>query len=94
MENTRTKKLAKRFTPFSYKRTIVDALKETFERFSDSTIVLLYSSNACPNATTIESLLRDVKDDVEVREINHRDHFGTHRAAVRRQAIEYLFVGR
>lgn len=94
MENTRTKKLAKRFTPFSYKRTVVDALRDTFERFSDSTIVLSYSSNAVPDALTIEALLKGVKDEVEVREIDHRYHFGTHKAAARRKAVEYLFVGR
>ena len=94
MENTRTKKLVKRFTPFSYKRTIVDALRDTFKRFHESTIVLSYSSNAVPDAATIEGLLRDVKNDVEVREIDHRYHFGTHRAAARREAVEYLFIGR
>lgn len=94
MENTRTKKLVKRFTPFSYKRTIVDALRDTFKRFGESTIVLSYSSNAVPDALTIEALLREVKDHVEVREIDHRYHFGTHQAAERRQAVEYLFVGR
>lgn len=94
MEETRTKKLAKPFTPFSYKRTILEALRSTFERFADSTIVLSYSSNAVPDAATIESLLRDVKDHVEVRSIDHRYHFGTHKAAARRQATEYLFIGR
>lgn len=94
MEETKTKKLVKRFTPFSYKRTIVDALRNTFEQFSESTIVLSYSSNAVPDAATIEALLRDVKNDVEVRKIDHRYHFGTHSAAKRRSAVEYLFVGR
>lgn len=94
MEGTRTKKLVKRFTPFSYKRTIVDALSSTFERFANSMIVLSYSSNAVPDADVIERLLRDVKDDVEVRRIDHRYHFGTHRNASRRQAVEYLFIGR
>ena len=36
--------------------------------------------------------LRDF--DVEVREINHTYSFGTHRAAARREATEYLFIGR
>lgn len=94
MEDTRTKKLAKRFTPFSYKRTIVEALRETFKHFSESTIVLSYSSNAVPDAMTIKGLLEEVKDEVEVREIDHRYHFGTHKTAARREAVEYLFVGR
>lgn len=93
LQNTRTKKLAKRFTPFSYKHTIVEALLNTFRRFGDSTIVLSYSSNAVPDAATIERLLKEVKTQVEVRTIAHRYHFGTHRTAARREAIEYLFIG-
>jgi DNA adenine methylase/adenine-specific DNA-methyltransferase len=57
-------------------------------------IVLSYSSNAVPDAATIEALLRDFKDDVEVRTIDHRYHFGTHSTAQRREAVEYLFIGR
>src|SRR5262249_1492784 len=93
MENTRTKKLAKRYTPFSYKRTVVAALQRTFDRFKASTIVLSYSSNAVPDAETIERLLRKAKGSVEVIEIDHRYHFGTHAQAERREAVEYLFVG-
>lgn len=94
LDHTRTKKLAKRYTPFSYKHSVVDALGRTFRRFSDSTIVLSYSSNAVPDAATIERLLREVKREVDVRAIGHRYSFGTHGSAVRRDAAEYIFVGR
>jgi DNA adenine methylase/adenine-specific DNA-methyltransferase len=94
MENTKTKKLAKRYTPFSYKGAVVNALHKVFEQFRDSAIVLSYSSNAVPDAETIESLLGEVKSDVEVRRINHRYSFGTHQAAERRLASEYLFIAR
>lgn len=94
MEGTRTKKLAKRYTPFSYKHTITDALRRTFKQFKDSGIVLSYSSNAVPDAQTIEALLREVKDTVEVRLIDHTYTFGTHRAAERRSVSEYLFIAR
>ena len=94
MENTATKKLAKRYTPFSYKHTVTDALRRTLEQFKNSTIVLSYSSNAVPDADTIEGLLRAVKDDVEVRPIDHTYSFGTHVAAQRRAVSEYLFIGR
>jgi adenine-specific DNA-methyltransferase len=94
MENTRTKKLPKRYTPFSYKHTITDALRLTFKQFKDSAIVLSYSSNAVPGAQTIESLLREVKGNVEVRLIDHTYTFGTHSAAERRAASEYLFIAR
>lgn len=92
LEHTKTKKLEKRFTPFSYKRTIVEALRETFKLFANATIVLSYSSNAVPDADVIEGLLYDAKGSVEVREIDHRYHFGTHARAERREATEYLFI--
>jgi DNA adenine methylase/adenine-specific DNA-methyltransferase len=94
MEGTRSKKLAKRYTPFSYKHAVTDALRRTFGRFAGSAIVLSYSSNAVPDAATIEALLREVKDDVEVRPVDHTYSFGTHPAARRRAASEYLFVAR
>ncbi|MBB5982126.1 DNA adenine methylase [Kribbella solani] len=94
MENTKTKKLEKKYTPFSYKRTIVDALSRTFEQFKDSTIVLSYSSNAIPDAGTIKDLLGAVKSDIEVREIDHKYSFGTHSTAQRRDVSEYIFIAR
>jgi adenine-specific DNA-methyltransferase len=94
MESTKTKKLPKRYTPFSYKHTITDALRRAFGQFKDSAIVLSYSSNAVPGAETIAALLREVKEDVEIRLIDHTYSFGTHSAAQRREASEYLFIGR
>lgn len=94
MEETRTKKLAKRYTPFAYKRTIAEALRQTFKLFKDSTIVLSYSSNAVPDIETIESLLREVKGEIDVRLIDHKYSFGTHAAAQRRTAQEYVIIGR
>jgi adenine-specific DNA-methyltransferase len=94
MADTRTKKLAKRYTPFSYPRTVTGALRRTFEQFQDATIVASYSSNAVPGAHVIEALLRELKRDVEVRLIDHSYSFGTHRAAERRTASEYLFIAR
>ncbi|RBY93321.1 DNA methyltransferase [Blastococcus sp. TF02A-30] len=95
MHDTKTKKLAKRFTPFAYKRTIEDALLRTFEHFADSgTIVLSYSSNAVPAADRIIELLGKVKSSVEVRAVDHRYSFGTHVTAARRSVQEYIFIGR
>ncbi|MGO2874480.1 DNA adenine methylase [Corynebacterium variabile] len=95
MENTKTKKLEKRYTPFAYKRTIEDALRNTFRHFEGAgAIVLSYSSNALPSADRIVELLREVKSQVEVREIDYKYSFGTHAAATRRAVTEYLFIGR
>jgi adenine-specific DNA-methyltransferase len=92
LENTRTRKLPKRYTPFSYTRTVTDALRRMLEQFADSALVLSYSSNAVPDAATIEGLMREVKRHVEVRVIDHTYAFGTHQAARRRTAHEYLFI--
>lgn len=95
MKETKTQKIAKRFTPFAYKRTIEAALLRTFEKFDDAgAIVLSYSSNALPGSERIVELLREVKPNVEVQAINHKYSFGTHAAATRRDASEYIFVGR
>jgi len=72
MENTRSKKPEKRYSPFAYKHTITEALRQTFKQFRNSTIVLSYSSNAVPDVDTIESLLREFKGDVEIRLVDHQ----------------------
>lgn len=94
MERTKSKKIPKRVTPFSSKRTVVEGFRDLFKRFDDSTLVLSYSSNALPERDTLVALLREFKDDVEIRAIPHTYHYGTHGTAVRRQVDEYLFIGR
>ena len=94
LENTKTKKIEKRFTPFSYKHTIRDALKELIHRFRKSVIVLSYSSNSVPSKEEILDILRGEKRWVEVYEVPHTYSFGTHSAAQRRKVNEYIFVAR
>lgn len=95
MQDTKTKKLPKKYTPFAYKRSIEDALLRTFEHFEHAgAIVLSYSSNAVPDAARIVDLLGKVKANVEVVAIDHKYSFGTHSTATRRNASEYLFIGR
>lgn len=94
MEETASKKLEKRFTPFAYKRTICAALQRMFQHFRKSTIVLSYSSNSVPDVEEIHKMLSAVKTDVQVIMVPHRYSFGTHAMAARRNVIEYIFVGR
>lgn len=94
MEDTAVKKIAKKYTPFAFKSTVAEALRNTFKQFGESTIVLSYSSNALPHVDVIEALLREVKDDVEIIRIDHRYSFGTHETAQRRDVDEYIFIGR
>lgn len=93
MENTKVKKIHKKFTPFSYRRTAPDAFKAMFKKFGESTIVLSYSSNAYPDLKTLVSLLKHVKRSITVHEKPHRYHFGNHSGVQRALVNEYLVIG-
>ena len=93
--DTASRKIAKRFTPFSYKRTAVDGFDRMFARFRASVLVLSYSSNGYPDLDVLTGLMAKYKGKVEVHERPHRYHFGTHGgvAAARSAVREYLIVG-
>jgi adenine-specific DNA-methyltransferase len=94
MKDTKVRKISKVFTPFSYRRTAVDAFDRLFAQFRQSLIVLSYSSNGFPDLDVLVSLLHKHKKQVEVHRKPHTYHFGTH-SKVRRAAVsEYLIVGR
>jgi adenine-specific DNA-methyltransferase len=92
---SRVRKLRKRFTPFSYRRTAEDAFDRLFAQFARSTIVLSYSSNGFPDLERLVELMSRHKRDIVVHERDHRYHFGTHgRVSVERAVVtEYLIVG-
>jgi DNA adenine methylase/adenine-specific DNA-methyltransferase len=94
LASSRVKKLAKRFTPFSYRRTALDAFERLFARFAQATLVLSYSSNGYPDLAWLVAELRRHKRSVLVHEAEHRYHFGTHAAAARNRVTEYLVVAR
>lgn len=93
MMDTKVRKIVKPFTPFSYRRTALDAFDRLFRHFADSIQVLSYSSNAYPDLETLCSMMRRYKKSVEVLEKTHRYHFGTHSAAKRNVVKEYLIIG-
>lgn len=90
---TKVRKIPKRYTPFSYRRTACEAFDRMFKLFRKSTIVLSYSSNGYPDLNILEQLMRKHKKDVRVFKKPHRYHFGTHSAVTRSNVIEYLIVG-
>lgn len=90
---TKTRKIAKRHTPFAYKRTVRPALDRLFDQFRASVLVVSYGSNAALGADELEALLKRHKHCVRRIEIPHRYAFGTHATASRRAATEYVFVG-
>jgi DNA adenine methylase/adenine-specific DNA-methyltransferase len=93
MMNTKVRKIAKPFTPFSYRHTALEAFDQLFRHFADSIQVLSYSSNAYPDLETLRALMGRYKKSVEVLEKEHRYHFGTHAAAKRNVVQEYLIIG-
>jgi DNA adenine methylase/adenine-specific DNA-methyltransferase len=92
MWETRTRKLAKRHTPFASKRTVRPALERLFEHFKESTLVVSYGSNAAMDVAELESMLRRHKRSVRMLEIPHRYAFGTHAKATRRVIQEYVLI--
>lgn len=94
MWETKTRKLKKRHTPFAYKRTVRPALDRLFDHFRESALVVSYGSNAALLPEELEGLLKRHKHSVRRIEIPHRYAFGTHTAAVRRTATEYVFIAR
>jgi len=91
--HTKVRKIAKPFTPFAYRKTATDAFDRLFRHFADSTMVLSYSSNAYPDLSALQRMMRNYKRSVEVVEKTHRYHFGTHGAAKRNLVQEYLIIG-
>lgn len=92
--STKVRKIAKRHTPFSYRRTAIEAFDNLFQKFAKSIIVLSYSSNGFPDLNELEALMRKHKKSIRVFEKPHRYHFGTHDAVERSSVTEYLIVGR
>ena len=94
MPETKVRKIEKPFTPFSYRRTAIEAFDRLFRLYRKSTIVLSYSSNGFPDLAELEELMGRYKRDVTVYARPHRYHFGTHSRVARAAVQEYLIVGR
>jgi adenine-specific DNA-methyltransferase len=93
MEETKVKKIEKPYTPFSYRKTAIEAFDRLFRLYRNSIIVLSYSSNGYPDRDELEGLLRRYKQTVTAYERTHRYHFGTHGSVQRAEVHEYLIVG-
>lgn len=94
LQDSKVRKIRKKYTPFSYRKGAIEAFEDMFLRFSGSHIALSYSSNGYPDLDKLVDLLSRHKNHVEVHERPHRYHFGTHNQARRNQVIEYLIVGK
>ena len=97
MEHTKTKRVAKRDTPFSSAKRIYGGLDDTFAKFPGSALLVSYSSNSIPTRDEMIEMLKRHRRQVDVFEADHRYSFGTHAHKVgdnRNQVSEYLFLAR
>jgi len=91
--STKTKKIVKRYTPFSYRSDAASAFDRLFKLFRNKKIVLSYSSNGFPDLDELVEAMRKYKKRVDVFTKPHRYHFGTHTSVTRSETLEYLIVG-
>lgn len=94
-DHTQTKKFKSYPTPFSTRNGAADAFDRLFKKFSNSILIVSYSSNSLPTKDEMVTIMARYKEHVEVIPIDYKYSFGnqndakTHRNAVQ----EYLFVG-
>lgn len=94
-DHTQTKKFKSYPTPFSTRNGAADAFDRLFKKFSNSILIVSYSSNSLPTKDEMVTIMAKYKEHVEVIPIDYKYSFGnqndakTHRNAVQ----EYLFVG-
>jgi DNA adenine methylase len=93
-ESTKTKKFNKFLTPFDSKVTVYDAFDRLFQKYSDSNIVISYSSNSLPTMDEMILLLKRYKQSVRVSEFSHKYSFGNQKLNIENNKVkEYLFIG-
>lgn len=94
-EHTQTKKFKSYPTPFSTCKGAADAFDRLFKKFTNSILIVSYSSNSLPTQDEMVAMMAKYKEHVEVIPIDYKYSFGnqneakTHRNSVQ----EYLFVG-
>lgn len=94
-EHTKTKKFKSYPTPFSTKDGAAAAFDNLFEKYSDSILIVSYSSNSLPAKEEMVEIMKRHKTTVEVVPIDYKYAFGNqHDAKTNRNTVqEYLFVG-
>ena len=92
-EHTKTKKFKSYPTPFSTKDGAADAFDTIFKQYSDSILIVSYSSNSLPNMDDMITMLKKYKNKVDVVPVNYKYSFGTRNTVKRNDVQEYIFVG-
>ncbi len=95
-KETKTKKFDRIESDFTHRNKIVPAFESLFDKFSDSQIVLSYSSNCFPDSDILKSLLKNAGKAVELIEIDYVYSVGTHSHKKNNESNrvkEYVFLG-
>ncbi len=93
---TKTRKFKSYKSDFSKLDSATQAMKMLFKRYSNSIIVLSYSSNGLPTKDELFKMLSHVKSKVEVHEADHLYSFANQsktKTEIKNRVKEYLFVG-
>lgn len=94
-QHTQTKKFKSYPTPFSTRKGAADAFDRLFKKYTNSILIVSYSSNSLPTQDEMVAMMAKYKEHVEVVPVDYKYSFGnqndakTHRNSVQ----EYLFVG-
>ena len=93
-EHTKTKKFKSYETCFSSKESTYLAFNKIFERYKKSIIVVSYSSNCLPTKNELSEMIKQVKKNIVVMQLNHMYSFGNqYRENESNNVVEYLFIG-
>ena len=92
-EETKTKKFKSYPTPFSTREGAITAFQSLFHKYSNSILIISYSSNSQPTKEEMIDLLSSVKKNVRVIPLDYTYSFGTRKTVKRNNVQEYLFVG-
>ena len=74
---------------------IIDAFDRLFKKFSNSILIVSYSSNSLPTQDEMVAMMAKYKEHVEVIPIDYKYSFGNqNKAKTHSNSVqEYLFVG-
>ena len=95
-EHTITNKFKGYPTPFSTQIGAANAFDLLFKRFSESILLVSYSSNSLPSLDEMVALMGKYKEHVEVIPVDYKYSFGNQNNKVgdnRNTVQEYLFLG-
>ena len=92
-KETKTKKFKSYPTPFTTREGAEDAFKSLFSKYSNSILIVSYSSNSQPTKEEMIEMISEVKDHVKVVPVDYTYSFGTRKTVRRNSVQEYLFVG-